>query len=408
MIDAATAKVEPKVIEWRRDIHANPELGFKETRTAGLVAAHLKALGYDVREGVGVTGVVATLKGGAPGSVVALRADMDALPVEEKTGLPFASKVRTQWHGEEVGVMHACGHDGHTAILMGVAEALASMKDEIPGTIKLIFQPAEEGSADAGSGGAQRMLADGAFDDPKPEAVFGLHLSSAMPVGLIGYREGPMMASSDSFDVKVTGSQTHGAMPWRGVDPIVVGAQIVLGLQTIQSRQVDVTNQPSVLTVGTFHAGTRQNIVPDEAEMSGTLRTYDEEMRGDIQMRMKRTAKLIAESAGAEAELTFRPGGYGVTVNDPKLTKAMVPSLDKVTGAKTMVIPKATPSEDFSFFAKEAPGLFVIVGATTPGADMSKAAPNHSPLFVLDEDSFLIGMRALMQLTVDYMQANAG
>jgi amidohydrolase len=403
-IDEASAAIESKVIEWRRDIHQHPELGNQETRTAELVAEHLKALGYEVREGVAVTGVVGVLEGGKPGPVVALRADMDALPVTEAVDVPFASKVRTTWNGEEVGVMHACGHDGHTAILMGVAEVLAGMRDELPGTVVLIFQPAEESLPSGEIAGARLMLAEGAFEDPRPDAIFGLHLMSGAPTGEIGYREGPILASSDTFHATVKGVQTHGAIPWKGVDPIVLGSQIVLGFQTIVSRQIDLANQPAVLTVGTFKAGTRHNIVPEVAEMSGTLRTYDEEMRGFIKERMQETASLIAQAGQGTAELSFEPAGYATTVNDPALTERMAASLEKVPGSTVKVVPKRTPSEDFSFYAQEVPGMFVFIGATPPDSDLAAAAPNHSPEFFIDEASLLVGVRALLNLTLDYLQ----
>ena len=405
-LSAKAAEIAPRVVEWRRDIHAHPELGNQETRTAGLVAAHLRALGYEVREQMGVTGVVAVLEGARPGPVVALRADMDALPVTEAVDLPFASKVTTQWNGAEVGVMHACGHDAHTAILMGVAEVLAGMKDELAGTVKLIFQPAEEGAPEGEEGGAQLMLAEGAFADPKPDVVFGLHVMSNRNTGVIGYRAGPVLASSDTFDVKVTGQQSHGAMPWNSVDPIVIGAQIVMGFQTIQSRQVNVTDEPSVLTVGTFDAGTRYNIIPGEATMSGTLRTYDEDMRSFIKDRMRETARLIAEASRGEAEVSFRPGGYATTVNDPELTEQMLPVLAAIPDATLMEMPKQTPSEDFSFYAQQVPGLFVMIGATPPGTDPATAAPNHSPNFFVDEAALPIGVEALLNLTLGYMELN--
>lgn len=403
-IDEATSAIESKVIEWRRDIHAHPELGNHEVRTAGLVAAHLKSLGYEVREGVAVTGVVGVLKGAQPGPVVALRADMDALPVAEEVDLPFASKVRTTWNGEDVGVMHACGHDAHTAILMGVAEVLAGMKDELPGTVVLIFQPAEEGAPEGETGGAKRMLAEGAFDNPRPEVVFGQHISTGVPTGQIGYRDGPVTAASDTFNLTVKGVQTHGAMPWRGIDPIVVGSQIVLGFQTIISRQADISNQPAVLTVGTFKAGTRYNIVPETAEMTGTVRTYDEGMRTFIKERMESTASLIAQSGQATAELSFDPDAYPSIINDPGLVAHMLPSLEKVDGGTAREVPKITASEDFSFFAKEVPGMLVFIAATPPGEDMAAAAPNHSPRFVIDEGSLLVGMRTLLNLTLGYMK----
>ena len=395
--------IEQKVINWRRDIHEHPELGNQEKRTAALVAAHLKSLGFEVREGVAVTGIVAVLKGGKPGPVVALRADMDALPVKEQVDLPFASKARATWDGKEVDVMHACGHDGHVAILMGVAEVLASMRAQLPGTVKLLFQPAEEKLPKGEIGGSRRMLTEGAFDAPKPDVVFGLHLTSNMNTGNIGYKAGPITASSDAFRVDVKGRQTHGSQPWSGVDPIVLGSQIVLGFQTIASRQVNVTKEPSVLSVGTFHAGTRYNIIPDAVEMSGTLRTYDEEMRQFIMKRMGDTASHIAESGGGSAHVHFEGDGYAPTINDPALTEKMAASLQRIPGAKASVINKSTGGEDFSFFAQKAPGLFVFVGSTPPGKDASKAEPNHSPRFYVDEASLLVGVRTLSHLTLDYM-----
>ena len=403
LIAQSSKAIEQKVIDWRRDIHQHPELGNQEKRTAALVAAHLKKLGFEVREGVAVTGVVATLKGGQPGPVVALRADMDALPVKEQVDVPFASKARAVWDGKEVDVMHACGHDGHVAILMGVAEVLASMKDKLPGTGKLLFQPAEEKLPNGEIGGSRRMLTEGAFDAPKPEVVFGLHLMSGGNTGMIGYKAGPITAGSDAFKVDVKGRQTHGSQPWSGVDPIVLASQIVLGFQTIQSRQVNVTKEPSVLSVGTFNAGTRYNIIPDEVKMSGTLRTYDEGMRQQIMQRMGETASLIAQSGGGSAHVHFEADGYAATVNDPALTEKMAPSLARVPGARPEIINKSTGGEDFSFFAQAVPGLFVFVGATPPGRDASKAEPNHSPRFFMDEASLLVGVRTLSHLTVDYM-----
>ena len=403
LIAQSSQSIEQKVIAWRRDIHQHPELGNQEKRTAALVAAHLKKLGFEVREGVAVTGVVAALKGGKPGPVVALRADMDALPVKEQVDVPFASKARAVWDGKEVDVMHACGHDGHVAILMGVAEVLASMKDQLPGTVKLLFQPAEEKLPNGEIGGSRRMLTEGAFDAPKPEVVFGLHLMSGGNTGMVGYKAGPITAGSDAFKVDVKGRQTHGSQPWSGVDPIVLASQIVLGFQTIQSRQVNVTKEPSVLSVGTFNAGTRYNIIPDEVKMSGTLRTYDEGMRQFIMQRMGETASMIAQSGGGSAHVHFEADGYAATVNDPALTEKMAPSLQRVPGARPEVIQKSTGGEDFSFFAQAVPGLFVFVGATPPGKDASKAEPNHSPRFFMDEASLLIGVRTLSHLTVDYM-----
>ena len=403
LIAERSKAIEQKVIDWRRDIHEHPELGNQEKRTAALVAAHLKKLGFDVREGVAVTGIVATLKGGKPGPVVALRADMDALPVKEQVDVPFASKARAMWDGKEVDVMHACGHDGHVAILMGVAEVLASMKDQLPGTVKLLFQPAEEKLPNGEIGGSRRMLTEGAFNAPKPEVVFGLHLMSVGNTGMIGYKPGPILAGSDAFKVDVKGRQTHGSQPWGGIDPIVIGSQIVMGFQTIESRQVNVTKEPSVLTVGTFNAGTRYNIIPDEVKMSGTLRTYDEDMRKFIMKRMEETASLTAQAGGGTAHVHFEADGYAPTVNDAALTEKMAPSLQRIPGAKAEVVGKSTGGEDFSFFAQAVPGLFVLIGSTPPGKDAAKAEPNHSPRFFVDEASLLIGVRTLSHLTVDYM-----
>jgi len=403
LIAERSKAIEQKVIDWRRDIHQHPELGNQEKRTAALVAAHLKKLGFEVREGVAVTGVVATLKGGKPGPVVALRADMDALPVKEQVDLPFASKAKAMWDGKEVDVMHACGHDGHVAILMGVAEVLASMKDQMPGTIKLLFQPAEEKLPNGEIGGSRRMLTEGAFNAPKPEVVFGLHLMSVGNTGMIGYKPGPILAGSDAFKVDVKGRQTHGSQPWGGIDPIVIGSQIVMGFQTIESRQVNVTKEPSVLTVGTFNAGTRYNIIPDEVKMSGTLRTYDEDMRKFIMKRMEETASLTAQAGGGTAHVHFEADGYAPTVNDAALTEKMAPSLQRIPGGKAELVQKSTGGEDFSFFAQAVPGLFVLIGSTPPGKDAAKAEPNHSPRFFVDEASLLIGVRTLSHLTVDYM-----
>ena len=358
------------MIAWRRAIHQHPELGNQETRTAGLAAEHLRRLGYDVREKVAVTGLVAVLRGGAgPGPVVALRADMDALPVAEEVDLPFASRARAQWEGVEVPVMHACGHDCHTAILMAAAEVLAAHRSELRGTVKLLFQPAEESLPGGEIGGARRMLEEGAFADPKPDAVFGLHVLSSLPTGVIAYRPGPAHASSDNFRIVVRGRQTHGAMPWEGVDPVVIGAQVVSALQTIQSRQVDV-NDPSVLTIGTIHGGSRHNIIPDRVEMTGTLRTYDEGRRRYMMRRVQEVTEAVARGMDGSAEVEWAPNGYPALVNDPGLADRMAPSLARVAGSERLrVNPRHTASEDFSYFAQQAPGLFFWVGVTPPGED---------------------------------------
>ena len=404
-IDAAVAKIEPTMLMWRRDLHQHPELGNREFRTAGIVAKHLAELGFEVRTKVAHTGVVGLLKGALPGPVVALRADMDGLPVEERVDLPFASKARTQWNGEEVGVMHACGHDAHVAILMAVASVLAGLRERLKGSIKFIFQPAEELPPDGEEGGAKLMIEEGALQNPAPDAIFGLHVTSRLPTGVIGYRSGPTMASADRFRIDITGRQTHGAMPWLGVDPIVTAAQVILGLQTIVSRQVDITQEPAVVTVGAIKGGNRENIIPDSVEMIGTIRTFDEGMRDDIHARVKETAESIAKSARAGCEVCIRKD-YPVTVNDAQLTEAMLPTLERVAGAaNVMMTPKVTGSEDFSFFQHVVPGLFFFVGVTPAGQDPRRAAPNHSPLFRIDEAGLALGVRALAHAACDFLEA---
>ena len=402
VIDREAKAIEGQMIEWRRDIHQHPELGNRELRTSALVAEHLKKLGYEVREKVAKTGVVGILNGGKPGPVVALRADMDALQVTEEVDLPFASKVKAMWNGKETGVMHACGHDAHVAILMAAAEVIAKQRSELPGTVKLLFQPAEEGPPIGEEGGAQLMLKEGAFDSPTPEAVFGLHVSSRLPTGVVSFRAGAVMAGSNTFRITVKGRQTHGAEPWRGVDPIVIGAQIVLALQTIQSRQVDVTSEPSVLTIGVFNAGNRQNIIPDKAEMQGTLRTFDEGVRDFIMRRVTETAEAVAKSGGAEAEVEWRATGYIPVVNNIALTQRMAPTLKRVAD-KLIKAPRVTGSEDFSFFARQVPGLFFFVGVTAPDTPPFKTAPNHSPRFRIDEAGLIVGLRAILHVTFDYL-----
>lgn len=401
-LDAAAASIESRMIDWRRDIHANPELGNQERRTAALVAAHLRRLGFEVREGVATTGVVAVLRGGGgAGPTIALRADMDALPVQEPEGLPFASRRRARWDGAEVPVMHACGHDCHVAILMAAAEVLAQHRAELRGTAVLLFQPAEEGLPGGEIGGARRMLDEGAFDAPKPDMVFGLHVLTSMTTGQIAYRPGPAHASSDTFRIIVRGRQAHGAMPWDGVDPVVIAGQIVTALQTIQSRQVDV-NDPSVLTIGTIQGGTRHNIVPDRVEMSGTLRTYDEGRRSFMQRRVTELAESVARGMDGAAEVVWEPGGYATLINDPTLAERMAPSLARVTGRDGLRInPRHTASEDFAFLAQRAPGLFFWVGVTPAGQDPARAAPNHSPRFTVDEAGLLVGLRAMLHLVAD-------
>ena len=393
-IDELAAAINDQVVEWRRDIHANPELGMQEFRTAGLVAEHLESLGIDVQTGVGGTGVVGILEGGRPGPGVALRADMDGLPVTELADVPFASKVTAQWQGREVGVMHACGHDNHVAILMGVASVLAEMRDDLPGTVKFLFQPAEEGP-----GGAEPMIADGAMENPKVDAVFGLHVFPDR-VGTIQTRPGGMMASADNLQIVVRGVQTHGAYPWDGVDPIVTASQIVMGLQQIVSRQVDTSGSTAIVTIGQIEGGNRGNIIPDTVLMVGTIRTLDPDHRTDVHERIRRIATNIAEANGAVADVTIGLG-YPVTVNDPDLTERMLPSLERVVGDQLGVMTPTLGAEDFSYFATEAPGLFINLGVGSD--DPSLVHPNHSPYFYADERALPIGVRAMASLAVDYL-----
>jgi amidohydrolase len=407
-LDQAAKALAPQVIAWRRDFHQHPELGNRETRTSQAVAAHLKSLGLEVHTGIAHTGVVGILKGGKPGPVVALRADMDALPVTELVDLPFKSVVTAEYRGEKIGVMHACGHDSHTAILMATAQALASMRNDLPGTVVFVFQPAEEGAPDGERGGAPLMLEEGAFDIVKPEAAFGLHVFSTLNTGTIGYRSGPFMAASDRFRILVKGEQTHGARPWGGVDPIVVSSQIVLGLQTIISRQIDISKYPAVVSVGAIKGGIRNNIIPDQVEMIGTFRTFDPAVRQQIIERITRTAKDIANSAGATAEVEIATDNNPVTVNDVQLTERMLPSLERAAGPGNVIeIPYVTGAEDFAYYGTRVPSLFFFVGITPVGQDAAKAPSNHSPKFFIDESGLVLGLRAMLGVTVDYLQGAA-
>ncbi len=400
------ASVDAKVVAWRRDLHQHPELGNREFRTSKIVADHLRALGIEVQDKVAHTGVVGLLRGGLPGRVVAMRSVFYALPVTEEVDVPFKSTVRTQWSGMECGVMHACGHDAHTAILMGVAEVLAGMRDRIPGTVKFLFQPAEEGPPEGEEGGARLMIDEGCMENPKVGAVFGLHVTSNHRTGLLGYRSGPLMASSDELRIFIRGEQTHGAMPWRGVDPIVVGAQVVMGLQTIVSRRLDITKEPSVVTVGVFHGGNRDNIIPDEVKMEGTIRTFDEGQRGEIHEHVKRLTEMIAEAGGAKARVAIRRG-YDVVVNHPELTAFSVPILESVAGKENVaIVDKVCGAEDFAFFQKVVPGFFFRVGCTPPDRDPRKSAPNHSPRLLVDEDCLPLGLRAMTALALGWLAAN--
>lgn len=403
-IDKGADAVEPKVIAWRQEFHQNPELGNREFKTSEVIASHLQRLGLEVKTKVAHTGVVAVLKGGKPGPLIALRADMDALPVTEEVDIPFASKVKTTYNGRETGVMHACGHDAHTAILMGVAEIFAGMKDDLPGSVMFIFQPAEEMAPEGEKGGARLMVEEGIFKEQKPAAVFGLHVSSGLPVGMLAYKARETTASSDSFRIDVKGSQTHGAMPWLGIDPIVTSAQIIMGLQTVPSRQVDVTKSPAVVTVGAINGGNRENIIPESVRMIGTIRTFNEDVQKKTHEGVKRTAENIGAAAGAKVDVSIALG-YPITFNNPELTAASVPALQRVAGPdKVLLLPSPTTAgEDFSFFAREAPGFFFIVGITPVGKDPKTVAPNHSPRFFVDDGGLKLGVRALASVAMDRM-----
>ena len=395
--------VESKVIEWRRDFHKHPELSNRETRTAGIVAKHLKNLGMEVETDIAYTGVVAILRGAKPGPTVMLRADMDALPVTEKVDLPFKSTKTTNYRGVDVGIMHACGHDTHVAMLMGAAEVLAGMKDQLNGDVMFVFQPAEEGAPEGEEGGAELMLKQGIFKRYKPDVAFGLHITSSLNAGVIGYRSGPFMASADRFEITVHGEQTHGSTPWNGVDPIASAAQIVNGVNLIVSRQINITKEPAIVSFGKISGGVRNNIIPDKVEMVGTIRNFDMDNRQQIFEKIKTTATHIALSSGAKAEVDIYQG-YPVTVNNPDLTAQMLPSLEKAAGKENVtVMSKITGAEDFSFYALEVPSLFVFLGGTPHDKDAKKAASNHSPYFFADESSFKTGTATLTQLTLDYM-----
>jgi len=402
-LEQATQSVSEKVITWRRHLHQYPELSNREFETAKYITNHLKSLGLEVQTDVAHTGVVAKLSGGKKGPLIALRADMDALPVTEQVDLPFASKQTSTYRGNEVGVMHACGHDTHVAILMAVAESLVKIKDQLAGDVLFVFQPAEEGAPEGEEGGAELMLKEGLFKQ-KPEAVFGLHVTSSLNTGQIGFREGPLMASEDSFTINVTGRQTHGSRPWNGVDPIVASSQIIMATQTIASRQVDVTKAPSVISFGAINGGIRSNIIPDNVELIGTIRTFDQTMRADIKKRLAKTAELVAESAGAKADVHI-DHGYPVTVNNVALTQKMTPSLARIAGADNIITTDLiTGAEDFSYYALETPGLFYFLGVTPKDQNAKTAPSNHSPQFYVDESALQLGVESLSQLVVDYLQ----
>ncbi|WP_330147701.1 amidohydrolase [Shewanella oncorhynchi] len=407
MPDAAklAAGVEQKVIDWRRDLHQHPELSNREFRTSKIIEKHLKSLGLEVQTGVAHTGVVAILKGGKPGPLIAIRADMDALPVTEVVDVPFASKATDIYRDQKVGVMHACGHDTHVAMLMGVAENLVKVKDSLAGDVMFIFQPAEEGAPEGEEGGAELMLKEGLFAQRKPDQVFGMHVTSSMPSGMIGLRSGPAMASEDSFTIKVKGSQTHGSRPWNGVDPIVAAAQIITNVQTIVSRQVDITKAPAVVSFGAVNGGIRSNIIPDEVELIGTIRTFDQPMRADIKVRLAQMAQLSAKTLGATATTEIHQG-YPVVVNNPELVASMRPVLASVVGDKMLIEPGLiTGAEDFAYYALETPGMFFFLGVTPKGTDPETAASNHSPAFYVDESALKVGVEAMTKVALTALKA---
>lgn len=402
-VDRMAKAIEPKVVDWRRHFHQHPELSNREFKTAEKVAGHLRSLGIEVTTGVAHTGVVGILKGGKPGPVIALRADMDALPVTERNDLPFRSEVTATFNGVETGVMHACGHDAHVAILMGVAEVLSQNKADLRGTVKFIFQPAEEGPPEGEEGGAELMVKEGVLENPKVDVIFGMHIQSISRLGTITYKEEGMMAASDWFTIKVRGRQAHGAAPWMGVDPVVISAQIINALQTIVSRQMDLTQEAVVITVARINAGIRENIIPEEAVMSGTIRTLDKQMQKQVHEKIRTVASHIAESGGAEAEVTF-DGKTPVTYNDPALTQKMIPALQRAAGEENVIrIHPVTGAEDFSFFQEKVPGFFFFVGAMPTNIDPSTTPSHHTPDFMIDDSALLTGLKAMLNVTLEYM-----
>ena len=403
LVHEQASQIDGKVVEWRRYLHEHPELSNREFETAEMVAKHLTSLGMEVRTKVGLTGVVGILYGGKPGKTVALRADMDALPVTERVDIPFASKVRTTFLGQETGVMHACGHDTHVAMLMGAAEILAGMKAEVPGTVVFIFQPAEEGAPPGEEGGAELMVKEGVLKDPAVDAIFGIHINSMTPVGEVRFKPGGALAAVNRLVILVKGKQTHGSTPWTGIDPVTVSAQIILGLQTIVSRQTDLTNEAAVISIGKITGGVRSNIIPEEVEMIGTIRTLDPEMQREIHERIRRTVTHIAEASGATAEVEIEKG-YPVTYNDPELTSMMGKTMQAVAGVDNVVLTRArTGAEDFSFYAEEIPGLFVFLGGMPAGQDPTTAAPHHTPDFYIDESGLQLGVELYTNFALDYL-----
>ena len=396
-------KIESKCITWRRDFHEHPELGNRETRTAKIIADHLRKLGMEVKEGVAKTGVVGILKGAQPGPCIALRADIDALPLVERVNLPFASKQKSMYNGQEVGVMHACGHDAHVAMLMSVAEILSGIKNEIKGTVKFIFQPAEEGPPEGEEGGADLMVKEGVMDNPKVDVIFGLHIESDVEVGTIQYKPGAFMASSDWFHIVVKGKGSHGSQPWKGIDPIQISAQIIEGLQSIVSRQMELTKAPVVITVGKINGGVRSNIIPEECVMDGTIRTLDKNMQNEVHERIKWTAEKIAEASGATANVSIDTKTL-VTYNTPELVKKMMPSLQSAAGEENVIETEwKTGAEDFSYYGTKAPSFFFYLGGMKKGRDPKTAPPHHTADFEIDESGMKTGIKAFCDLVIDYM-----
>jgi amidohydrolase len=402
LIDQKAAAILPQVIEWRRYLHQHPELSNREYKTAEFIAAHLKKLGLEVQTGIAKTGIVAILRGGQPGPVIALRADMDALPVKERVDVPFKSTVRAEYMGDTVPVMHACGHDSHVAMLMGAAEVLAAMKKDVPGTVKFFFQPAEEGPPGNEEGGAPLMVKEGCMDNPKVDAVFGFHIESDIEAGTFEYKPGAFMASSDWFTITIKGKQSHGSQPWKGIDPIVVGTEIVNTLQTIVSRQSELTKAPVVITVGKFHSGVRPNIIPEEAVLQGTIRALDTKMQKETHDRIRKIATTIAEAMGATATVTIDTKTL-VTYNDPALVKMMLPTLERTAGKENVKEREwVTGSEDFSYYGEKAPAFFIYFGGMPKGADRSKAPPHHTPDFYIDDSRLDVGVKTFCNLVFDY------
>ena len=403
-LDQLASEAQPQVVEWRRWFHQNPELSNREFNTSVKIAEALREMGLEPITGIAHTGIIAIIEGGKPGPLVAIRSDMDGLPVIEETGLPFASTAKDVYNGQDVGVMHACGHDAHMSMLLGAAWVLNSVKDQLAGSVMLIFQPAEEGPPAGEEGGASLMLEEGIWDEAKPEAVFGIHVGIGIPGDEIAVKPGPLMAAADRYQITIKGRQSHGARPWDGVDPIVVAAQIVLGLQTIASRQVDVTLAPSIISVGRISGGVRNNVIPAQVELEGTIRTFDQEMRTDIHARIERTARAIAEAAGAEIEFELDIGTPSV-INDPELLARVMPTLLRVVGNDGVnSITPQTVAEDFAVYANQTPGLFLFLGNGPPGVDPATLAGNHSPYFDTHEPNLEMGVRIFSNLVVDYLQ----